>query len=192
VDSVALISLMSELKAAGIATGSAAVVLDGQEMSLSEALKVAGGGKIDVITVKEGSALVEVTTETLEDWSSFQATLPVRTKLKNAYQSLFRRGFHLGDLLELTVSVDKYEAGLVLQVCLPPCLSSLQGGGEVKRFSVDFCGHNKLTIPLQVTGHTLPNGEHWAVLVRNMFNEEQVGNPGMLTINVATQSNIFP
>jgi len=104
---------------------------------------------------------------------------------------------------------------LVAHICLPDALARVVGGGQVKRFSLDFCDQNVLRIPLAaVSTTTLPTlkdhemqhhlvnwlgmgmgidsrtgtpaatSQHWAIIVRNMFKEEQVGNPGMLTVMV--------
>ncbi|NER37658.1 MAG: hypothetical protein F6J93_27465 [Oscillatoria sp. SIO1A7] len=190
VDSVALIGLMAALQQAGI--GGLAVpeiLLDGRAMPFAEALELADAGDVQTISVQKGTASVEIVSELLEDWNAFRAELPVKVKLSkiNANNSANKNAnnnnqFHLGDNLELLVSIDRYEPGLLVNICLPSALSRLEGGGEVKRFSVDFCGKTELRIPLKVTGYTLPVGEHWAVLVRNMFKEEQAGSPGLLKI----------
>ena len=184
VDSVALISLMAALQQAGIGAGAAPeVLLDGRAMAFAEALELADAGEVEKIGVQKGTASVEIVSEAIEDWNAFRAELPVKVQLGKT-DSNNNGKFHLGDNLELLVSIDRYEPGLLLNVCLPPALSRLEGGGEVKRFSVDFCGQTELRIPLKVTGYTLPVGEHWAILVRNMFNEEQAGSPGLLEIKV--------
>ena len=54
----------------------------------------------------------------------------------------------------------------------------------MKRFSVDFEGLTELTIPLAATGVTGEQGQHFAVCVRNMFEEERVGSPGLLKVRV--------
>jgi hypothetical protein len=59
----------------------------------------------------------------------------------------------------------------------------------VKRFSVDFKGHDEVRIPLAATGITVSHEgkeapAHFAVCVRNMFEEERGGNPGALTVTV--------
>jgi len=73
------------------------------------------------------------------------------------------------------------------------------GGGQVKRFALDFAEKTELRVPLAAVASTLlpaemaaGNGakakdvpaQHWAVLVRNMFKEEQVGNPGLLEVRI--------
>ena len=71
-----------------------------------------------------------------------------------------------------------------VHVDLPACLSWLRGGGLVKRFTVDFVGRDEVHIPLAVTG-AAPGGQHFAVCVRNMFEEERRANPGL--VRVATE-----
>ncbi|MEI6046275.1 MAG: alpha-2-macroglobulin family protein, partial [Chloroflexota bacterium] len=187
VDSVALISLMAALRVAGIGVGgkgSSLVRLDGQEMPLTQALEVAGAGQTSEITVWEGVALVELTSEISEDWNTFRAELPVAIQLARPGK-LNLRPLRVGDTLELVVKLEQYEPGLLAQVCLPSALSRIEGGGEVKKFSVDFSGRTEVRLPLRATGHTLAGGEHWAILVRNMFKEEQAGNPGLQLIRVS-------
>lgn len=99
----------------------------------------------------------------------------------------------------------RYEPGMLVHVCLPDALARVVGGGQVKRFSMDFCEKNELRIPLAAVGSTTPpdgkvtrnspsdrfglgqrntHAQHWAVIVRNMFKEEQIGNPGLLQVVV--------
>ncbi len=187
VDSVALISLMGALRMAGIgASGTGRVRLDGRELSLQEAIEAASDGQAKEVTTLEGAALVELTTEVVEDWNAFRATVPVGVNL-NRVGKLGQTALRLGDTVELIVTIQQYEPGLLTHVCLPPALSKIEGGGEVKKFSVDFAGRTELRIPLRATGYTGPQGEHWAILVRNMFNEEQAGNPGLLTAQVSPE-----
>ncbi|MEG4006363.1 hypothetical protein QUA41_11765 [Microcoleus sp. Pol11C1] len=115
----------------------------------------------------------------IEDWSTFAADIPVKIQLSKTNSSL-----QPGNTVELIAEVKSYQPGLLLQVCWPPALSRWEGGGEVKRFSVDFCGQKTLRIPLRVTGYTSPAGEHWRAVVRNMFNEEETGNSGLLRVQV--------
>jgi hypothetical protein len=185
VDSVALIGLMTAMRAVGIGTsGTVRVLLNGRAMSLAEAMEVSSTNQIDAIAVLEGAALVELTTEVVEDWNAFRADVPVQVQLVVS-QERANGLLCPGDTVELLVEVERYEPGLLVNVCLPPALSRLEGGGEVKRFSVDFCGRNLVRVPLFVTGHTLPAGEHWAVVVSNMFSEERTGNPGVLRVQVS-------
>jgi hypothetical protein len=103
------------------------------------------------------------------------------------------------DAAELVVKIESgYKPGDLCWICLPDALSRVVGGGQVKRFSVDFCGQNEIRVPIAATGVTVgANGQeapaHFAVCVRNMFEEERGGNPGFLEITVAppTGSSIF-
>jgi hypothetical protein len=121
-----------------------------------------------------------------------------------------QKSFKVGDALDLVISVPQYEPGLLAHIILPDALVRVVGGGQVKRFSLDFCEQNTLRVPLAVISATsLPtakdveqgnlllrwlgvgsknNGEnvqHWAVIVRNMFKEEQTGNPGLLEVRAS-------
>jgi hypothetical protein len=130
--------------------------------------------------------------------------------------------FKVGDALDLVIRVQRYEPCLVAHVCLPDGLARVVGGGQVKRFALDFAERRELRVPLAAVGPTLVpdtvapalgmaegNGgkrqpgplqqiasvltggtkaripaQHWAVIVRNMFKEEQVGNPGLLEVRI--------
>lgn len=184
VDSAALICLLLGLKSAGIgAGGDARLKLDGREMSLAEALEAGATSEVHLVEVVQGAALVEVTSEVIEDWNSFRDTIPVSVELVRRNRK--GQSVRLGDTLDLVVKLREYIPGHLLHVCLPPSLSSLEGGGEVKKFSLDFTGRTELRLPLRATGFTVGKGEHWAVLVRNMFNEEQAGTPGLLVAQVS-------
>jgi hypothetical protein len=204
VDSAACLALLLALRAAGVITTqeSGRVALNGQQMSLADAL--AFGAPITAIRALEGVIAVEVTAEVIEDWSILRNELPVEVRLERNGRA--QRSFHNGDALELVVRVRQYQPGLIVHVCLPDALARVVGGGQVKRFSLDFCERQELRVPLAVlastslpgthTGPALlgrsgpPDGraaeqvQHWAVIVRNMFKEEQIGNPGILEVRV--------
>ena len=166
VDSAALICLLLGLKAAGIgAAGDARLKLDGSEMPLAEALEKGATGEVRRVEVVQGAALVEITSEIVEDWNNFRDEIPVSVELVRRNRK--GQAMRLGDTVDLVVKLRDYVPGHLLHVCLPPSLSSLEGGGEVKKFSLDFTGRTELRVPLRATGFTLPRGEHWAVFVRN-------------------------
>ena len=114
--------------------------------------------------------------------------LSVEARLERAGHPQQR--FKVGDALELVISVPRYEAGMVAHICLPDALARIVGGGQVKRFSMDFSEQRTLRVPLAaVSATSLPGkkqagAQHWAVIVRNMFKEEQIGNPGLLKVVV--------
>jgi hypothetical protein len=187
VDSVAAVALMSELSRAGIAGGAGAVEIDGKRMSTADALQ--WSDDIREVRAVEGIAAVEVSRLVEEDWSRFNAALPVRVALEKEGRPT--RRLNALDAVELVVILESgYKAGDICWVCLPDALSRVVGGGQVKSFSVDFEGKNEVRIPLAATGVTVnlrgePAPAFYAVCVRNMFEEERGGNPGMLDVTVA-------
>jgi hypothetical protein len=181
------------------------VRVDDQEMPLSQALTYEG--KVESVRCLTGLVTVQVTAEALEDWSTFAHTISVEVRLEK--DGVVQSSFMVGDALDLVVRVPQYEPGMVVHVCLPDALARVVGGGQVKRFSLDFCGQNEVRIPLAAVSTTILPGEsdslirkgllywlglkkhdgvdhaqHWAVIVRNMFKEEAVGNPGLLEVVV--------
>ncbi|SRR6266567_135342 len=195
VDTAACLALMIGLRDSGVVTNAEAgrVLLNGQEMRLSDALAYAG--KVEILRSLEGVVAVQVTSEVIEDWRAFKSQLPVEVRLERKGRSQQR--FKVGDELDLVITVPHYEPGLIAHVCLPDALARVVGGGQVKRFSLDFCEKNVLRVPLAAVGSMIlprgpgagkkdsqANAQHWAVIVRNMFKEEQVGNPGLLQVTV--------
>jgi hypothetical protein len=206
VDTAACLALMIALRASGVVTTPeiGRVSVNGQEMPLSEAL--ASDGKVESLRAVEGVVSAQVTSEVIEDWSTFKSNLPVEIRLERKGHT--QRHFKVGDELDLVISVPQYEPGLIAHVCLPDALARVVGGGQVKRFSLDFTEKSVLRVPLAAVGSTvLPKGkdeavergllrwlgikrdhdhsvQHWAVIVRNMFKEEQIGNPGLLEVSV--------
>ena len=206
VDTAACLALMIGLRDSGVVTNAQAgrVLLNGQEMRLADALAYAG--KVEALRSLEGVVAVQVTSEVIEDWRAFNSQLSAEVRLERKGRSQQR--FKVGDELDLVITVPHYEPGLIAHVCLPDALARVVGGGQVKRFSLDFCEKNVLRVPLAAVGSTIlpagkdregpglsrgpgagkkdsqANAQHWAVIVRNMFKEEQVGNPGLLQVIV--------
>ncbi len=206
VDTGSMLVLMIGLRAAGIgagATGSSAdtLRLNGRQVTLAEALETTE--PIASVGCLKGVLAVEVTAELVEDWNTFQSALSVTVALeKNGRPA---QVFKLGDALDLVIRVPRYEPCLVAHVCLPDGLARVVGGGQVKRFALDFAEKTELRVPLAAIAPTLlpaamagGNGskeqprpkdvpaQHWAVLVRNMFKEEQAGNPGPLEVRITS------
>lgn len=201
IDTAACLSLLLGLRDAGIVTTSngGQVEINGQPMSLADAL--AFNETVHSLRCLEGVIAAQITSEAIEDWDIFDNAIPVEVRLERDGHTQER--FRVGDALELVISVPRYEPGLVAHVCLPDALARIADGGQIKRFSLDFCGNTILRVPLAaISATTVPavpsarfatSGErsadlapvqHWAVIVRNMYNEEQVGNPGALTVEV--------
>jgi hypothetical protein len=185
VDSVAAIALMTELHAAKIVGAAGIVEVDGARLGTTEA---AAKDNARAVQAVEGVTAVEVTRVVEEDWSAFDAGLPIYVALEKGGGPT--RRMRALDAVELCVKIENgYKAGDLLWVCLPDALSRIEGGGQVKRFAVDFRGNDEVRIPLAATGITVgPTGEaapaRFAVCVRNMFEEERGGNPGWLDVTV--------
>ncbi len=186
VDSVAAIALMTALTESGIATGAGKVEIDGKAMTTNEA--VAYEGAIDRVAVTEGLCPVEVTKWVEEDWSTLRGDVTMRLSLeKNGTPA---RSFAPLDAVDLRIKlVDGYKPGDLAWVCLPSALTRVVGGGQVKRFSVDFEGKDEIVIPLAATSVTVgkngPAPQHFAACVRNMFEEERGASAGLVEIMVA-------
>jgi hypothetical protein len=187
VDSVAAISLMAELHAAGIAGGAGAVEVDGERVPVREV--AASARAVRSVRALDTRVAVELTRQREEDWGGFLAKLPVAVSLHKG--NAVSRTLTATDAVELRVLLESgYEPGDLLWVCLPDALSRVVGGGQVKRFAVDFGGEHELRIPLAATGMTVngkgePAPARFAVCVRNMFDEERGGSPGYIEVSVA-------
>jgi hypothetical protein len=180
VDSVAAISLMIQLRRAGVADGKGSVRVNGEEMTVARAAALAD--QVESVEVLDGVAALEVTTIVEEDWDRFSGGFPLTVGFRDARDKKVRR-FSPGDRADLLVQLSRgYQVGDLLHVSLPAALSWIQGGGKVKRFTVDFQGKNELRVPLVVTGK-IDGKQHFAVCVRNMFEEERASNPGPLTVS---------
>ena len=183
VDSVAAIALMIELRAAGLVQGAGRLRVNGREMSASEANALAQ--PIESIEVLEGVAAVEITSIKEDDWNVFEFAFPVRIGFRDRDHRKVDR-FRAGDRVDLVISLPKgYRAGDLAHVSLPACMSWVEGGGKVKLFSMDFEGKDELVVPIIVTSK-IKGRQRFAVCVRNMFEEERVTSPGLLTVMAAS------
>ena len=206
IDTAASLALLLGLRTSGVVTTAdgGLVEVNGQQMKLADAL--ASSEKVESLRCIEGVVAVEVTTEVIEDWRTFKSVLPVEVRLERNGRA--QKSFKVGDALDLVIGVPRYEPGLIAHICLPEALARIVGGGQVKRFSLDFCEKQVLRVPLAAISSTaLPvmkdaeseqillrwlgitdkrasSAQHWAVIVRNMFKEEQIGNPGRLEVIV--------
>jgi hypothetical protein len=182
VDTAAGLALLTALRPSGLASDGAGgrVAINGQEMALHDA--ITSPEEVQSVTCVAGVAALQLTSEVVENWSAYKGQLAVEVRLER--QGQVQEQFRVGDTLDLVIQVPRYEPGLLAHVCLPDALSRIVGGGQVKHFALDFQERNILRIPLAVTTSTSGTAQHWAVLVRNMFKQEQVGNPGLLQVEV--------
>ncbi|MDF1663222.1 MAG: hypothetical protein P1V97_15710 [Planctomycetota bacterium] len=191
VDSVALVALMSELNKAGLLSPDGSdVVINGAAMKSSQLATLKG--EIETIQVAKGLLPLEVTKNTVQSWDSFESNLEFSLVLEKNGQPT--RKLKIGDSVELVCKLSNgYKPGDILHVCLPPSLSRIYGGGQVKQFSVDFAGRSEVRVNLVATAVTVHRkgkklgSQSYAAIVRNMFEEERIGNPGPLDIKVSPQ-----
>jgi hypothetical protein len=185
VDSAAVIALLSELRQRSFGSGGKVEINGGKAIS-SDAID--WSETIKSIKVLEGVMTVQVGRLVEEDWSKFSSNVDIAVSLIK--DKAVGKKFKLSDSAELVVTISGgYKEGDILWVCLPEALSRIFGGGQVKMFSLDFAGAKELSVPLAATGLTVAmDGEtrpqHLAVCLRNMFEEERCGNPGLIPITV--------
>jgi hypothetical protein len=177
VDSAAAIALVSELKSKFVTAGSKLEV-NGRTTTVAEA--ATSTELIGKLRVLERLVTAKIERVVEEDWSAFRSQADVRVQLMNNGSVV--SSIKAGGQLELCVEIaDGYNTGDLLWVCLPEALSRIYGGAQVKLFSVDFEGKNELRIPLAVTC-SAGRSATLAVCLRNMFDEERAGNPGLIVL----------
>ena len=179
VDSVGAIALLIQLRLQSVISSKARVRVNGEEMDLREAIDL--GDRVESVESIDGTVAVQALAIREEDWEEYGAGFEVRVGLRengDRRPSLLQPGRRVDLVVGLE---DGYRVGDLVHVDLPACLSWMRGGGLVKRFSVDFEGRDEIRIPLAVTG-IAPGGQHFAVCVRNMFEEERRANPGLVRV----------
>lgn len=186
-DSVAAMTLLGALQRSKVVSRAGSKLrVNGEATTLADALERKDLRQVEAV---EGPLQVQLTRLVEEDYTAIDAGVRAKVEL--------RRGGRVtagvvrpGDAIELHVELTSgYEAGDLLHVFLPDCLSWVQGGGQVKRFSLDLAGRASITVPLAVTGATFdadgrPAAQHFAVAIRNMYDEERGKGWGDLAVTV--------
>ncbi|OQW90731.1 MAG: hypothetical protein BWK78_06300 [Thiotrichaceae bacterium IS1] len=137
---------------------------------------------VDFQEINEELLLVEeIRSKLIEVWTA--AGKPINLIPSPPPAGKKKKRFTLGNRLTLHITLPQgYRLGDLAHVVLPPCLSAaIEGGAKVKRFTLDFAGRNELRIPLLVTAK-LQGTQHFAICVRNMFEEERASSTGLLTV----------
>ncbi len=180
VDSVAAIALMIQLRRANLVAGQARLRVNGREMTVHEAQELAD--QVETVEVLDGVAAVEVLRLHEEDWNALESTFPVQVDFLRGSRKRRIERFAMGDRVDLAVRLpDGYRSGDLLHVSLPAAMSWIHGGGQVRQFTLDFEGENEVRVPLVVCS-AIEGEQHFAVCVRNMFEEERIASPGILTV----------
>ena len=186
VDSVSLIVLLFEMSRFAWLESEQRLVVNGRPMPIADALKVQDA--IRSIYVDNGQVPVECVSYRQVDWAKFDSNTAISATLNGGGQS--GSSFPEGATIELRVRIELgYEAGDILWVALPPCLSRIQGGGQVKQFVVDFRGEPQVTIQLAATSpssHPAGNGapQHFIVCLRNMYDEQRIGTLASIPVQI--------
>ncbi|VAW76474.1 hypothetical protein MNBD_GAMMA12-3674 [hydrothermal vent metagenome] len=178
VDSVALIAMLSTFKSHTLFSSSPKLRINGQlfdTASLSDFSET-----IESVEVIEGCVLVELSQVVEHNWLDHTQSMKVTTNINNETSS--NKKANMGDVISMKINLDDgYVNGDLAYISLPAGLSWIQGGGRIKQFSVDFAGANTIAIPLLVTSE-ISTAQHFAVLVRNMFEEDRVACPGLIKV----------
>lgn len=174
VDSIAAVTMMTELQAAGVGAGGLRVMAD--ELSLERLSKPQ---PVRSLRVDQGIAIVEVIRDIESSWERAASDVPLEVEVLPSLP------LKVAQSLTLKVSLPQgYVDGDLLWVCLPDCLTRMEGGGQVKLFSLDLEGRSEVSIPLVTTSKTEAEGQHFAICLRNMFEEERIANPGLKRVIV--------
>jgi hypothetical protein len=177
-DSVAAIAMMGELSRAGVIGGTGRADINGTVMNARQGSEL--GDNVESIKVEDGVVGVELVRLKEERLTDQRSTVAVQVGLRGDGDTT--AVIQRGRSVELVVALkDGYREGDLVQVSLPPCLVWLHGGGLVKRFTVDFGGRDRVSIPLAVVADP-PGRQSLFVAVRNMFEEERVGVPGPVPV----------
>ena len=188
-DSVSLLVMLSELSKRKWAHSESQVSINGKPSLVVDALK--SNEVIESISSPSELLPVEWIGWHREDWNAFDSRTSVTVEL-TASQKL-STGFCEGDIVNLKLAInDGYEAGDLWWIALPPSLSRLDGGGQLKQFTIDPEGKSTVSVRLAVTARTYHRAtpestQHFVVCLRNMFDETRVGKPGPIEVRVAAK-----
>ena len=184
VDSIAGMAMLEAMSTCP--GGYGRLLLNGREMTVQESLEFQQ--RIESVELPadfEGRQCVRIIQTKEENWDRFMGAIPIQAGFQSSSNEWISKA-QIGDLLHLVVRLpDGYQDGDICHICLPPCLSFVFGGGQVKKMTIDFAGKNEIKIPVAVTG-TAKKGQHFAICVRNMFEEERGGSCGAQKFIVST------
>ena len=180
VDSVAALALMIQLRIAGVGSQGGRVRVNGTEMTVQDAVGLSD--RVESVEVVDGVVPVEITRIKEEDWATNASSMPMAVGFQDA-QGHPQDRFSAGDKTHLVVKLSNgYTFGDLVHVALPAAMSWIRGGGKVKRFTLDFEGKAEVSVPLVVT-ERIEGQQRFAVCTRNMFEEERMASPGLLSIH---------
>ncbi|TWU18632.1 general secretion pathway protein GspE [Allorhodopirellula heiligendammensis] len=186
IDSVALVVLLLELSRSEWMQSDSTITVNDQTRTIADALD--SPDPINSLQISRGTLAVEYLSYAKQDWMQFVSNTPITVALMVGGHAATQ--FQEGDAIELRVRIKQgYEAGDLIWVALPPCLSRIQGGGQVKQFAVDMEGESETVIRLAATAPSShpslpPTSQRFLVCLRNMYDEDRIGNPGPISVQV--------
>lgn len=187
IDSVALVVLLLELSRAEWMQSGSTITVNDQAQTIADALNSIE--PIESLQTSHGTLAVDYLSYVEQDWMQFVSNTPMTVQLMVGGHA--QTQFQEGDAIELRVRIKQgYKAGDLVWVALPPCLSRIQGGGQVKQFAVDMEGESETAIRLAATAPSShpfcpPASQRFLVCLRNMYDEDRIGNPGPISVQVA-------
>ncbi len=186
VDSVALIVLLLELSRTEWMQSDSTISVNDQVQTIANAIN--STEPIESLQTNHGTLAVEYLSYVERDWMRFVSNTPITVQLMVGGHA--QTQFQEGDVIELRVRIKQgYKAGDLVWVALPPCLSRIQGGGQVKQFAVDMEGESETAIRLAATAPSShpffpPASQRFLVCLRNMYDEDRIGNLGPISVQV--------
>lgn len=196
IDSAAAIALLVALRDAHAAWRRKRLFkrldVDGHAMALQDI--PARGRRCRSVCSSELLDVAEQTREHVEDWSRFIGDVAVSCRLET--NRLRRDVLAVGEGVNLVVELDDgYRAGDYVSVCLPPCLVWPRGGLSRRHFFADFPGTATVHIPLLAvavtgSGERGPVPQRFAICIRNTFEQERRGSPGLQAITVVERADL--
>lgn len=175
----AMLGLLSQLNKAGLVGG--ALTVNGQRIGARAAAQ--SSERVEVIEAGDGACLVELTRERSLRWAEATSAFPVRAGLCSAAGRPTTKP-RRGERVELVVSLPHGTVeGDIVEVCLPAALAPLRGHGQPRsrRVRVDFAGRDEVRLALLVA-QELTGPQSFALVVRNVFDEERAASPGLIVI----------
>lgn len=176
-DSVAALTLFSVCRRAGFAKprGGAVAEINGKETDLKSALDK--GVQIDAIKAIKDVVPVEVEQVVSEDWLTLDSGITPVARLLRTSTSRPHEIYELGEGIDLEIDLGApYEAGDLVHVFLPDCLSWANGSKDTKHLVLDLKGQETVRLPLAATAVTSGEqggltSQRFIVVIRNMYDE---------------------
>jgi DNA-binding transcriptional MerR regulator len=203
-EALAYMHMVDELKNSGIVSGGGTgkVRIDGNEISVKKAMDVSDATAVEAI---DCAVALKVSRVQKIDMTEHRGEMGMEISLKQAdeekpqeqdatasehgdgsrWEEIYVQTTpKAGSLVRLAVKLTEgYKEGDVLCVVLPDSVSRVVSGAKIKKFQMDFCGSDSLSVDLVCHGAT-DKPQKWAAVVRNMYDPSRIGCVGLMTTQV--------